>query len=395
MIAKNQVWQHILLTNHKSVMFYYLAEWLRAFFNPPGFGVFQYITFRSAAAAITALLISFFLGPRIIKRLKARQIGEQAKTELQGVGNHSLKAGTPTMGGLIVLLALLLPTLLWANILNVYVILIVVVTAWLGGVGFIDDYLKVIKKKKKGLIGRYKIVGQVAIGLVVGCTIYFFPQFFSETFDSIKTMTTIPFEKNVNFDFGLLYIPIVVFLITYTSNAVNLTDGLDGLAIGCVAISFLALAIISYVSGNATFASYLNIVYLRGSGELTVFCAALFGASLGFLWYNSYPAQVFLGDTGSLALGGAIGCLCILIKKEFLLPVLGGIFFAETISVVLQVTYFKYTKKKYGEGRRLLRIAPLHHHFEKIGWHESKIVVRFYIIAILLAIIAMTTFKVR
>ncbi len=376
-------------------MFYYLAEWLRALYDLPGFGVFQYITFRAAASAITALLISFYVGPKIISYLRKKQIGEQAKEELQTVGQHSRKSGTPTMGGLIILLALLLPTLLWADILNMFVILIFITTAWMGLVGFIDDYLKVVKKIRKGLIGRYKIIGQITIGIVVGGIIYFFPELFSDTFEQFNTLTTVPFAKNVNFDFGILYIPVVIFIITATSNAVNLTDGLDGLSIGTVGVSVLALAIISYVTGNVKFANYLNIMYLDGSAELVVFSAALIGAALGFLWYNSYPAQIFMGDTGSLALGGAIGALCILIKKEFLLPIIGGIFFAETVSVIIQVTYFKYTKKKYGEGRRIFKMAPLHHHFEKSGLHESKIVLRFYIVAVMLAIIAMTTFKVR
>ena len=376
-------------------MLYLLAEWLQKVFDPPGIGLFQYITFRSAAAAVTALLISFIAGPKIIKTLKARQIGESAKLELTDVGLHTNKAGTPTMGGIIVLLALLIPTLLWANISNAYIILVFFVTLWLGIVGFIDDYLKVVKKYKKGLIGRYKLIGQIAIGLLLGGVIYFFPGFFSQDFESIKTLTTVPFAKYVNFDFGIFYIPVVIFIITATSNAVNLTDGLDGLAIGTVGIVVLALAIISYITGNTIFAEYLTITHLPGSGELTIFCAALVGASLGFLWYNAYPAQIFLGDTGSLALGGAIGALAILIKKELILPILGGIFFAETLSVILQVSYYKYTKKKYGEGRRIFKIAPLHHHFEKSGWHESKIVIRFYIMAVLLAIIAMTTFKVR
>nr|HPI19181.1 phospho-N-acetylmuramoyl-pentapeptide-transferase [Candidatus Kapabacteria bacterium] len=304
-------------------MLYYLALWIKELFSPPGFGVFQYITFRSAAAAITALIICFFFGPKIIKYLRNKQIGERAKLELEGVGNHSTKAGTPTMGGIIVLLALLLPTLLWADIANIYVILILLATSWLGAVGFLDDYLKVIKKLPKGLIARYKLFGQIGIGLIVASTIYFFPDLFSSTFDSIKTLTTVPFAKNINFNFDLLYIPVAVFIITYTSNAVNLTDGLDGLAIGTVGIATLALALISYVSGNVQFSSYLSIMYLQGSGELTIFCASLVGAALGFLWFNSYPAQVFMGDTGSLALGGALGTLCILIKKEFLLPILG------------------------------------------------------------------------
>ena len=314
------------------IMLYYLALWIKQTWQPHGFGVFQYISFRAAAAAITGLLISIFIGPIVIKRLKKHQIGEQAKSELQSVGEHAGKAGTPTMGGLILIPAFLIPTLLWANISNMFIIMIVLVTAWLCAVGFLDDYLKVVKKLKKGLIGRYKIVGQVGIGLILGCTIYFFPEKFGPTFESIKTLTTIPFSKNFNLDWGVFYIPIVIFIITATSNAVNLTDGLDGLAVGTVAISALAFAIIAYFSGNAVFAQYLNIMQLRGSDELVVFCAAIFGASMGFLWYNAYPAQVFLGDTGSLALGGALGAMSLLVKKELLLPILGGIFFAETIS---------------------------------------------------------------
>jgi phospho-N-acetylmuramoyl-pentapeptide-transferase len=376
-------------------MLYYLAQYLRINLDPPGFGIFQYITVRSALAAITALIIAFVLGPIIIKKLKEKQIGEQSKKELTNVGNHSSKAGTPTMGGLIVLASILIPTLLWGDILNTYVLLIFITTAWLGFVGFIDDYLKVVKKYPKGLIGKYKIIGQVIIGLVLGGTIYFFPDLFSPEFYQHNTVTTIPFEKNANFDFGIFYIPIIIFILTATSNAVNLTDGLDGLSIGTVGIVALALVLITYVTGNVKFADYLNIIYLRNSGELTIFAAAMVGAALGFLWFNSYPAQVFMGDTGSLALGGAIGGLAILIKKEFLLPILGGVFFAETLSVIIQVSYFKYTKKKYGEGRRLFKMSPIHHHFEKLGWHESKIVTRFYIIAIMLAIITMTTFKIR
>lgn len=376
-------------------MLYYLGLWLRDLFDPPGFGLFQYITFRAALAAISALFISFIFGPKIIRLMKRFQIGEQAKNELQQIGNHSLKAGTPTMGGLIVLTAVIVPTLLWADINNMFIILILITTVWLGAVGFLDDYLKVIKKFPNGLIGKYKIIGQVSIGLILGSVIYFFPDSFSSDFWQYNTLTTVPFQKNLNLDFGLLYIPIVVFVLTATSNAVNLTDGLDGLAIGTVGISTLALAVIAYFSGNVNFSEYLNVMYLRNSGELVVFAAALVGAALGFLWYNSYPAQIFMGDTGSLALGGAIGGLAILIKKEFLLPILGGIFFAETLSVIIQVSYFKYTKRKYGVGRRIFKIAPIHHHFERIGLHESKIVTRFYIIAVLLAIITMATFKLR
>ncbi len=376
-------------------MFYYLFKWLHDTFDPPGFGVFQYITFRAAAAAITALLISFYLGPKIIRLLHRHQLGEQSKLELDGVGQHAGKAGTPTMGGLIVIFAVLLPTLLWANMLNMFVILIFTTTAWLGLVGFLDDYLKVVKKLPTGLIGRYKIIGQILIGVIVGGTIVFFPEKFSADFDIFKTLTTVPFAKNINVDFGIFYIPIAIFIITATSNAVNLTDGLDGLSIGTVGIAFLALALISYFSGNINFSDYLNIIYLRGSGELTIYCAALFGAVLGFLWYNSYPAQVFMGDTGSLALGGALGAMAILLKKELILPILGGIFLAEALSVIIQVSYYKWTKKKYGEGKRILLIAPLHHHFEKKGLPEPKIVMRFYIIAVMLAIITMMTFKVR
>ena len=276
-----------------------------------------------------------------------------------------------------------------------YVVMAVVVMAMLGAVGFLDDYLKVVKKLPNGLIGKYKIVGQVATGLVVGCSLYFFPEWFDPAMESVRTLTTVPFEKGVNFDFGILYIPVVVFIITATSNAVNLTDGLDGLCIGTVGISALTLAVIAYFTGNVFFADYLNIMHLNGSAELAIFCAAIVGAALGFLWYNAYPAQVFMGDTGSLALGGAIGVLCVLIKKEFLLPIVGGVFFAETMSVILQVAWFKYTKRTSGQGRRIFKMAPLHHHFEKSGWHESKIVVRFYIVAVMLAIITMASFKVR
>jgi phospho-N-acetylmuramoyl-pentapeptide-transferase len=376
-------------------MFLHLINLIKELISPPGIGVFSYITFRAAAAAISALIISVLFAKPIIRKLKASQLGEQEKVELINVGNHSLKTGTPTMGGLIILLAVLIPTLLWADIENTFVILIIAATLFLGGLGFLDDYLKVVKKYKKGLIGKYKLVGQIFIGLVISSIIYFIPDVFGNNFDAINTLTIVPFSKNINLDFGILYIPIVIFIITATSNAVNLTDGLDGLAIGTVGIVALALALIAYFSGNATFANYLNIMNIQGSGELTIFCAALVGGSLGFLWYNSYPAQVFMGDTGSLALGGAIGVLCVLLKKELLLPILGGVFFAETVSVIIQVSYYKYTKKKYGEGRRIFLIAPVHHHFEKKGIHESKIVVRYYIVAVILAIITLATFKIR
>jgi len=369
-------------------MFYYLFYLINQKFSPPGFDIFKFITFRSAAAAITALLISFFIGPKVIAYLKKKQIGEAAKVEAPK--SHLSKAGTPTMGGLIVIGSVIIPTFLWGDINNIFVILIMVVTLFLCGVGFLDDYLKVVKKKKKGLIGKYKIVGQVAIGLILGLVIYYHPQF-----AKFNTVTTVPFFKDLVFDFSYLYIPVVIFIITATSNAVNLTDGLDGLAIGTVSISFLGLAGICYVTGNEKFSDYLNIIYMPGSGELTVFCAALVGAGLGFLWYNSYPAQIFMGDTGSLALGGALGATMILVKKELILPILGGIFFLETVSVLIQKIYFKYTKKRFGEGRRVFKMAPIHHHFELQGWPEPKIVVRFYIIAVILAILTLTTFKVR
>ncbi|MBI1803264.1 MAG: phospho-N-acetylmuramoyl-pentapeptide-transferase [Ignavibacteriae bacterium] len=374
-------------------MLYYLFDYLNRIAHPPGFGVFHYITFRAGAAAVTALIIAFWLGPKIIRKLKEHQIGEAAK--LEAPKTHLNKAGTPTMGGLIVLLAILIPSLLWADIKNGYVIIILVVTAWLGAVGFLDDYLKVVKKKRKGLIEEYKLTGQIAIGLIVGGIIYFYPQFIDADLWKLKSSTTMPFFKNMEVDFGILYIPMVVFVIAATSNAVNLTDGLDGLAAGTVGIVGLTLAVMCYVSGRPDVSQYLTIPFLRGNGELSIYCAALVGASLGFLWFNAYPAQVFMGDTGSLALGGAIGALCVLVKKELLLPTLGGVFLMETVSVIIQRFYFKYTKRKYGEGRRVFKMAPLHHHFELCGWTEPKIVTRFYIIAILLMIVSLATFKVR
>ena len=374
-------------------MLYALVELLEQLYRPPGFGVVRFITFRAAAAAVTALLIAFWVGPRVIRLLREKQIGESAKVEAPKT--HLAKAGTPTMGGLIVLASVIIPTLLWGNLTNMYVVLILFVTIVLGGVGFFDDYLKVVRKKPKGLIGKYKITGQVFVGLVVGAIIYFAPQWIDTDLWKLKSSTTVPFFKNLEFDFQYLYIPMVVFVITATSNAVNLTDGLDGLAIGLVGIVGLTLAVISYISGNAIVSQYLTIPFLRGNGELAVFCAALVGASLGFLWFNAYPAQVFMGDTGSLALGGAIGALCVLIKKELLLPTLGGVFLAETLSVIIQRGYFKFTKRQYGEGRRVFKMAPLHHHFELLGWPEPKIVMRFYIVAILMMILSLATFKVR
>ena len=374
-------------------MLFYLLTYLDKQFDIPGFGVFRFITFRAGAAAVTALMIAFWLGPKIIRKLKELQIGEAAKVEAPKT--HLSKAGTPTMGGLIVLASLVIPALLWADIKNGYVILILFVTIALGAVGFLDDYLKVVKKKPKGLIGRYKIVGQVVVGRVGGGVIIFYPEWIDPSLVALKSKTTVPFFKNLELDLGWLYIPLVIFIITATSNAVNLTDGLDGLAIGTVGIVTLTLAIIAYASGHAEWSQYLTIPHLRGNGELAIYCAALVGAALGFLWFNSYPAQVFMGDTGSLALGGVIGAMCVLMKKELLLPTLGGVFLMETLSVILQRSYFKYTKRKYGEGRRIFKMAPIHHHFELLGWPEPKIVTRFYIIAILLMILSLATFKVR
>ena len=368
-------------------MFYYLFDYINKAFNPPGFDVFRYLSFRSALAAITSLLISLFVGPKIIARLKKNQVDQPIRDE--GPQTHKKKAGTPTMGGIILILSIIIPVLLWSD-LNIYIVLILFGTLVLSAVGFVDDYLKVVKKVPQGLIARYKLMGQVFVGLVVGCAIYFLP-----VFHTYATETTLPFFKDMNFDFSFFYIPMVVFIITATSNAVNLTDGLDGLATGTMVFVMLALAIMAYVSGNYIYSDYLNIIYLPGSGELTVFIAAAIGACLGFLWFNFYPAQVFMGDTGSLALGGAFGILAILIKKELLIPILGGIYLIETVSVIVQRGYFKYTKRKYGEGKRVFRMAPLHHHFELNGWAEPKIVVRFYIITIILVIISLASFKIR
>lgn len=362
-------------------MFYHLLYPLKTYIS--GLNLFGYITFRSASAAILALLISFFIGPRIIRELTRRQIGEKIRAD--GPETHQKKAGTPTMGGIIVLFAVLIPTLCFARLDNLYVWLILLATVWMGLVGFLDDYLKVVKKKPKGLIGRYKLVGQVTLGLIIGSMLYFHPAFAIE-----RAASTVPFFKNVMVYWGILYIPLVIFILTGTSNAVNLTDGLDGLAIGLVGISAMAWAAISYITGRVDFSNYLNIVYLPGAGELTVYCSALVGACLGFLWYNSHPAEVFMGDTGALALGSALGTLAVLLKKELLLPIIGGVFVIEALSVILQVGYFKRTG-----GKRIFKMAPLHHHFELKGWHESKVVVRFWIIGILLVLVTLSTFKVR
>ena len=367
-------------------MLYYLLYPLKDLFSP--LNVFQYITFRSAIAAILALIISFILGPVIINHLRKNQIGEQIRKH--GPQSHYSKEGTPTMGGLIILLAIILPTLLFADIYNPFVQILVISTIWMGLIGFIDDYLKSIKKLKKGLVAKYKLAGQIAIGIIITFWIYNTP-----AWDNFRTVTSIPFLKDTVVDFGLLYPLMIVLVVTATSNAVNLTDGLDGLAAGLLAISFSVFSIIAYVSGRVDFSDYLNIIYLPGAGELTIFTASCVGACLGYLWFNSSPAEVFMGDTGSLSTGSALGTLAILLKKEFLLIIIGGLFVAEAISVILQVGYYRYTKNKYGEGKKLFLMAPFHHHFELKGLPESKVVIRFWIIGLLLALLTITTFKIR
>ena len=355
-----------------------------------GFNVFRYITVRAALAAVTALVLCLFIGPKIIKLLRKYHIGEEIRSD--GPQSHISKAGTPTMGGLILLGSVVISILMWARLSNFYILLIFLSTIWMGVVGFIDDYLKVIKKYEKGLVARYKLIGQIILGIIIGGAIYFNPQFVEQ---GLNNNSSVPFFKNVEFQFGILYIPFVMLVITYMSNAVNLTDGLDGLATGLIAIAMLAFAGMSYITGNVNFSDYLNIVYLPGSGELTVYCLAIVGAAMGFLWFNTHPAEVFLGDTGALALGSTLATVAVLVKKEILLVLIGGVFMAEAMSVIIQTMYFKYTRKRTGTGRRIFRMAPLHHHFELKGWHESKVVVRFWIIGILLALLSLTTFKVR
>jgi phospho-N-acetylmuramoyl-pentapeptide-transferase len=353
-----------------------------------GFNVFRYLTVKSALAAVTALVFSMIVGPKIIRLLRKYQIGETIRIE--GPESHQAKKGTPTMGGLIILVSIFIGVILWADLTNIYILLIFIATMAMGAVGFVDDYLKSVKKMKKGLVSRYKLAGQILTGLIIGLVIYFSP-----FFDGLHSNTSIPFFKNLEMDFSYFYIIVIIFVITATSNAVNLTDGLDGLAAGMTAIAFLSFGGMAYISGNVNFSNYLNIIYLPGSGELTVYCMAVFGAAIGFLWYNTYPAQVFMGDTGSLALGSALGAVAILLKKELLLVIIGGVFAMEVLSVIIQTMYFKYTRKKYGEGRRIFKMAPFHHHFELKGWHESKVVVRFWIVGILLALLSLTTFKTQ
>lgn len=411
-------------------MLYYLFEYLDKAYDFPGAGVFQYITFRSGAAAITSLFITMIIGKRIINYLRRLQIGETVR-EL-GLEGQNEKAGTPTMGGIIILAAILIPTLLFAKLDNIYVIILLITTVWMGAIGFADDYIKVFKKNKEGLRGKFKVMGQISLGIIVGAMFYFHPDVvikekanttsqvvlwgdndadlpvFEEAHQSTKT--TIPFVKGNEFDYAnligwihpslknytwALYIIIVIFIITAVSNGANLTDGLDGLATGTSAIAVVGLAILAYVSGSIIFADYLNVMYIPGSGELVVFASAFIGACIGFLWYNAYPAQVFMGDTGSLAIGAIIAVLAIAVRKELLIPILCGVFLAENLSVVLQVGYFKYTKKRFGEGRRIFLMSPLHHHYQKKGYNEVKIVTRFWIVGIMLAVFALITLKLR
>ncbi|RVT78694.1 phospho-N-acetylmuramoyl-pentapeptide-transferase [Flavobacterium sufflavum] len=409
-------------------MLYYLFDYFNKTLNISGTGVFQYITFRSALAFILSLLLSTIYGKRVIRFLQRQQVGETIR-EL-GLEGQNEKAGTPTMGGLIIIFATLIPVLLFAKLHNIYIVLLIVTTLWMGTIGFVDDYIKIFKKDKQGLKGIFKVFGQVGLGLIVGSVLYFNPHvtvrtdtgrtdIFRQTTETVvvpagveekSTATTIPFVKNNEFDYAevlsfmgdgyekwawIIFIPVVIFIITAVSNGANLTDGIDGLAAGTSAVSVLALAIFTFVSGNIIFSNYLNIMYIPNSGEMTVFIAAFVGALIGFLWYNSYPASVFMGDTGSLTIGGIIAVLAIAVRKELLIPLLCGIFLVENFSVVLQVSYFKYTKKRFGEGRRIFLMSPLHHHYQKKGYHESKIVTRFWIVAIMLAILSIVTLKLR
>ncbi|WP_136466238.1 phospho-N-acetylmuramoyl-pentapeptide-transferase [Flagellimonas onchidii] len=406
-------------------MLYYLFDFLEKQYQLPGAGLFGFLTFRAAMAVLLSLLIAMVYGKRIILFLQKKQIGESIRD--LGLEGQQQKAGTPTMGGLIIILSTLVPVLLFAKIQNIYIILLIITTIWMGVIGFVDDYIKIFKKDKKGLKGRFKIMGQVTLGLIVGAILYFHPevtikekdttqitedfkveQVFGEEMKAVRT--NVPFLKNNELDYAdwiswageglenyawLIFIPVVILIVTAVSNGANLTDGIDGLAAGSSAIIAMALGIFAWVSGNIQFSDYLDIFYLPRVEELVIFIAAFVGALVGFLWYNAYPAQVFMGDTGSLTIGGVIAVIAIIVRKELLIPILCGIFFAETLSVMLQVSYFKHTKKKYGEGKRIFLMAPLHHHYQKKLYHESKIVTRFWIIGILLAIISIVTLKVR
>ncbi len=392
-------------------MLYYLFDYLEREFDLMGATVFRFISFRAGMAALFSLLITIFIGKWIIRALQKNQLGESIRD--LGLEGQLKKQGTPTMGGLIILAAIIIPTLLFARISNIYVILLLITAAWMGMIGFIDDYIKVKLKNKEGLAGRFKIIGQVIIGLVVGLVMVWHQDVllpdinFVGIINSDAIVTTLPFIKGNEFQYNwllpdflddytwLLYVLVVIFIITAVSNGANMTDGLDGLAAGTSAIIALTLGILAYLSGNAIFADYLSIAFIPNSGELVIFSAAFVGACIGFLWYNSYPAQVFMGDTGSLSIGGIIAVMAFVIRKELLIPVLCGIFLLENLSVILQVSYFKYTRKKFGEGRRIFLMSPLHHHYQKKGWHEAKIVTRFWISGILLAIITLATLKLR
>jgi phospho-N-acetylmuramoyl-pentapeptide-transferase len=419
-------------------MLYYLFRYLEEHFNIPGAGVFEFSSFRAIMAIIVSLMISLLFGKTLIEKLRKKQVGETIR-EL-GLEGQAEKKGTPTMGGLIIIAAILVPTILFAQLRNIYIILMIVSTVWLGLIGFLDDYIKVFKKDKAGLAGKFKVVGQLGLGLIIGLTLYFNNEVVVRDFvneknatptqietavetrtndagetiyviDTKSTTTTIPFIKGHEMDYAdflffldkpqakkyawIVYVLVVTFIIVAVSNAANLTDGIDGLAAGTSAIIGLTLAILAFISGNAIFAKYLNIMFIPFQDELVIFGAAFVGACIGFLWYNSYPAQVFMGDTGSLALGGIIAVFAIMLRKELLIPILCGIFLAENLSVMIQVTYFKYTKKRYGEGRRVFKMSPLHHHYQKLGYPEPKIVTRFWIVGIMLAAVTIITFKLR
>ncbi len=401
-------------------MFYYLFNYLEREFDLFGAGVFQYISFRAGMAAVLSLLITIAFGKKLIHLLRKKQVGETIRD--LGLEGQLAKKGTPTMGGIIIIAAILFPTLLFAQVDNIYIVLLLISTIWLGLIGFLDDYIKVFKKDKGGLAGKFKIFGQISLGLIVGLTLFFhqdvviglFNEVGSQTVESgislerVKsTTTTLPFIKNNELDYNhlipflsdeytwIIYTLVVIFFVTAISNGANITDGIDGLAAGTTGIIALTLAIFAYLSGRYDFSNYLNIMYIPNLGELTIFCSALVGACIGFLWFNSFPAQVFMGDTGSLSLGGIIAVLALCIRKELLIPILCGVFVIENLSVIIQVSYFKYTKKKYGEGRRIFKMSPLHHHYQKKGMHESKIVTRFWIVGVLLAILSLATLKLR
>ena len=414
-------------------MLYYLFTWLNEHIHIPGAGLFQYISFRTAMAVIVSLVITTAYGSRLIRLLQRKQVGETIRD--LGLQGEEQKKGTPTMGGLIIISGILIPTLLFAKLDNIYVVLMIITTLWMGAIGFLDDYIKVFRKNKEGLAGRFKVIGQVGLGVLIAITMYFHPEIVARQqvtnptsskpveviinpstgekiyAENVKsTKTNIPFYKNNEFDYAkvlsafgihsswgtfVIFLLVVVFIITAVSNGANITDGIDGLATGTSAIMGITLAVLAYVSGNIIFADYLHIMFIPNSGELLLFEGGFAGACMGFLWYNAYPAQVFMGDTGSLAIGGIIAAFAILIRKELLIPILCGVFLIENVSVILQVSYFKYTKKKYGEGRRIYLMSPLHHHYQKKGYHESKIVTRFVIVSVMLAILTIVTLKVR